>query len=94
VSNKGWLALVIISILLIYGSIIIFRYSSITDRKEEEKICYDIDSEGIPKFLDTNFINLEKIEYIKRFRSGLGASQADDFESCREMIHSFIPFEE
>lgn len=91
-SNKGWLSLIIIVILIIYGTIFLIRYT--IPEPVNEGVCYDVDSEGIPTFVNTNFIELDKIEYIKRFRSGYGTSQSNDFESCRTMVHAFIPFEE
>jgi len=54
---------------------------------------YDIDKEGIPKFIDSHFIDLDKIEYIKRFRT-YGSDSSDDFESCRSMNNCFLAFEE
>jgi len=62
--------------------------------EEPDRPCYDIETEGIPKFIHTHFIELDKIEYIKRFRSGYGMSSSDDFEDCRIMNHGYVPFEE
>ena len=54
---------------------------------------YDIESEGIPKFINTDFIELDKIEYIKRFRT-YGYDDSDDFENCRSMTQGYVAFEE
>jgi hypothetical protein len=43
---------------------------------------YDIDTYGIPKFVNVNYIELEKIHRISRFRSSEGHDYSDDFESC------------
>lgn len=50
---------------------------------------YNIDEEGIPKFVKNDFIELSKIERISKFRSGTGHDYSDDFESCRSMKHYF-----
>jgi len=54
---------------------------------------YDIDAEGIPKFINTDFIELDKIGYIQRFRT-YGYDDSDDFENCRSMKHVYLAFEE
>ncbi len=61
---------------------------------EPDRPCYDIETEGIPKFIDVDFTELDKIEYIQRFRSGYGMDSSDDFENCRVMRHNYVPFEE
>ncbi len=52
---------------------------------------YDVDSEGIPAFVATDYIDLDPIERISRFRSGIGHDYSDDFETCRSMKHYFQP---
>ena len=61
---------------------------------ESDLPCYDIETEGIPQFVDAHFTELDKIEYIQRFRSGYGIDSSDDFENCRIMKNAYIPFEE
>lgn len=52
---------------------------------------WDIDKDGIPKFVDVNYIELDKIGRISRFRSGEGHDYSDAFEHCRSMKHYFEP---
>jgi hypothetical protein len=52
---------------------------------------YDISSYGIPRFVSNDYIQLERIGRISRFRSGIGHDFSDDFESCRSMKHYFEP---
>lgn len=54
---------------------------------------YNVDSKGIPKFVEVNYIELEKIEKISKFRSGVGHDYSDDFETCRSMKHYYSPFD-
>jgi len=61
---------------------------------DPEVTCYDVENEGIPKFVDAHFTEMDKIEYIRRFRSGYGMEFSDDLEECRIKLHTFIPFEE
>ena len=55
---------------------------------------YDVDAKGIPAFVGTDYIELAKIGHISKFRSGVGHSYTDDFESCRSMKHYFEPKED
>lgn len=50
---------------------------------------YDVDTKGIPAFVNANYIDLNKIGAITRFRSGVGHDYGDDFETCRCMKHYF-----
>jgi hypothetical protein len=52
---------------------------------------YDIDANGIPRFARADYVALEHIRRISRFRSGVGHDYSDDFESCRSMKHYFQP---
>lgn len=54
-------------------------------------VTYDVDINGIPQFVSTDVIELPKISEISKFRSGAGHDYSDDFESCRNMKHYFIP---
>jgi hypothetical protein len=64
-------------------------------RSQETRIpsheTYDLNSNGIPRFVQSDYIELGKIERISRFRSGVGHDYSDDFESCRSMKHYFQP---
>jgi len=44
----------------------------------------------VPKFVNTNYIDLNKITKISKFRSSAGHDYHDDKESCRSMKHYFI----
>jgi len=52
---------------------------------------YDVNANGIPKFVNTDYIALNKINSISRFRSSVGHSYFDDFETCQSMKHYFMP---
>ena len=45
----------------------------------------------IPQFVNNNYLDLNKIDKISKFRSGMGHDYSDDFESCRSMKHYFNP---
>lgn len=63
--------------------------------KESEKLSvsdiWDIDKRGIPKFVENNYIELDKIYRISKFRSSVGHDYSDAFEHCRSMKHYFEP---
>ena len=44
-----------------------------------------------PQFVKTNYVELNKITSLSRFRSSAGHDNSDDFESCRNMKHYFMP---
>lgn len=54
-------------------------------------ITYNVDANGIPRFAGVNYIELDKIYSISRFRSGAGHDYSDSFETCRSMKHYFNP---
>jgi len=53
---------------------------------------WDIDTKGIPRFVETNFVELNKIYRISKFRSSIGHDYSDAFEHCRSMKHYFEPW--
>jgi hypothetical protein len=52
---------------------------------------YDVDENGIPQFVEVDYITLDDIHRISKFRSGIGHDYSDDFETCRSMKHYFEP---
>lgn len=44
-----------------------------------------------PKFISIDYIELDKIERISKFRSSVGHDYSDGVESCRSMKHYFQP---
>lgn len=97
---KKCIRLVLLSILI--GLMLLFLTSCNRANKEEngdgsngengeENNTYDVDAKGIPRFVYADYIELAKIYRISKFRSGVGHSYSDDFESCRSMKHYFQP---
>ena len=54
---------------------------------------WNVEEQGIPRFVKTDYIELEKIYRISKFRSSVGHDYSDSFESCRSMKHYFMPWE-
>lgn len=52
---------------------------------------WDIDKDGVPKFMSVNYLELAKIGRISKFRSSVGHDYSDAFEHCRSMKHYFEP---
>lgn len=52
---------------------------------------FDVDNTPLPKFLDYDLIELDKLARISRFRSGIGHDYSDQVETCRSMKHYFQP---
>jgi hypothetical protein len=53
---------------------------------------YDVKAHGLPRFIGKDYIDLDRIRMITRFRSGIGHDYSDDFEKCRTMKHYYMPF--
>ena len=52
---------------------------------------WDLDKNGIPHFVNTNYIDLTKISNISKYRSSFGHNYSDFTEHCRSMKHYFEP---
>ena len=50
---------------------------------------WNVDRDGVPKFITHTYIDLSYIREISRFRSGEGHSYTDAVETCRSMKHYF-----
>ncbi len=64
------------------------KYNETPDQSD----IWDIDAEGIPKFAGVNYIELDKIYRISRYRSSVGHDYSDAYEHCRSMKHYFEPW--
>jgi len=56
-----------------------------------EPIEEGVDSLGTVRFVYQDYISLDEIATISKFRSAVGHDYSDDFESCRSMKHYFWP---
>jgi hypothetical protein len=61
------------------------------DNNNTRNDIWDIDKDGIPKFINTNYIELSKIYRISKYRSSVGHDYSDSYEQCRSMKHYFEP---
>jgi len=52
---------------------------------------WDIDKDGITKFVNNNYIELSKIYRISKYRSSIGHDYSDSYEQCRSLKHYFQP---
>ena len=59
-------------------------------RLAAQSVPYDLDRLGVPRFVNTNYIDLENIFQISKFRSSAGHDYSDDIERCRSMKHYFM----
>jgi hypothetical protein len=76
--------------------LILLIFSTVDCYKDKENPhsnndVWDIDQDGIPKFVATNYTELDKIYRISKFRSSIGYDYSDAFEQCRSMKHYFEP---
>ncbi|MGO8698127.1 MAG: hypothetical protein ACLQVY_10460 [Limisphaerales bacterium] len=61
------------------------------DNGEFPGTTFDVVRLGVPKLVEANYIELDKIASISKFRSAAGHDYSDSFESCRSMKHYFRP---
>jgi hypothetical protein len=61
------------------------------DSFQDPEATWDIEKDGIPKFIGANYIELDKIFQISKYRSSFGHDYSDGFEQCRSMKHYFEP---
>lgn len=52
---------------------------------------WDVDTQGLPRFVTHDYIDMARIGAISRFRSAEGHDYSDAFEACRSMKHYFRP---
>jgi hypothetical protein len=52
---------------------------------------WDIDKDGIPQFAGVNYIELDSLYRISKYRSSVGHDYSDAFEQCRSLKHYFEP---
>jgi hypothetical protein len=79
------------SLILMFCIIVLIPGCPNKDEEPENKDIWDIDKDGIPKFVEANYIELGKIYRISKFRSSVGHDYSDGFEQCRSMKHYFEP---
>jgi hypothetical protein len=81
-----------IPLLFIFFLIVIsLGCSKKSDGNDTPNDIWDIDKDGIPKFINTNYIELSKIGSISKYRSSVGHDYSDSYEHCRSMKHYFKP---
>ncbi len=88
---KKYILPLISGIFLVLFSLLLSECSKKDNEPDSKKDTWDIDKDGIPKFITTDYIELDKIYRISRFRSSQGHDYSDGFESCRSMKHYFEP---
>jgi hypothetical protein len=81
----------ICSLVFVSVSILLVASCSKETTSSSGSDTYNVDANGIPKFATVDYIELDKIYRISRFRSSVGHSYWDDFESCRSLKHYFEP---
>ena len=90
---KNSLRFVAIVALLVSLSVLLIGCGKDDGKGVQPKVdTYDVDKNGIPKFVRTDYIELLRIQKISRFRSAAGHDYSDDFEQCRSMKHYYWPF--
>ena len=81
----------IIMLLLFSLTFFVTGCSKKNNEEPKPKDIWDVDADGIPMFVEINYIELDKIHSISKFRSAVGHDYSDAFEHCRSMKHYFEP---
>lgn len=85
---------IITTVLMLLLISFMFSITGCTNDKEDpgnSNNIWDIDKDGIPKFVGTVYVELDKICRISKFRSSIGHDYSDAIEHCRSMKHYFEP---
>lgn len=61
------------------------------DENPADSGVWDVDNKPLPQFIEVFPIEMDKIQRISRFRSGVGHDYSDFVEPCRSMKHYFEP---
>jgi hypothetical protein len=80
-----------IIIQLFFSTLVFVLACSNKNEIQKPSGIWDIEKNGIPKFVETNYIELDKIYRISKYRSSVGHDYSDAFEHCRSMKHYFEP---
>ncbi len=81
--NPGVLIFLLILAMMIAGC------KKKTENPPVDNSIWDIEKDGIPKFVGANYIEIAKIYRISKYRSSVGHDYSDAFEHCRSMKHYF-----
>lgn len=87
---RKFIIIQILMVLIISFSVILTGCSK-KDEEQKPSDIWDIEKSGIPRFVETNYIELDKIYRVSKFRSSVGHDYSDAFEQCRSMKHYFEP---
>jgi hypothetical protein len=85
------IAIQIATIFLVFLIAIMTGCPKEVEKPASSNDIWDIDQNGVPEFVATNYIELDKIYRISKFRSAVGHNYSDAFEECRSMKHYFEP---
>lgn len=56
---------------------------------KDQTPTFDPQQDPVPKLATADFLQLEQIQRISKFRSGMGHDFSDEFEKCRSMKHYY-----
>jgi hypothetical protein len=91
--SKPFLSRTCLLILLCFA-IILNSCSKKSDRPtsaQQSDDTWDIDKNGVPNFVTTDYIESAKIGRVSKYRSSIGHDYSDSLEHCRSMKHYFEP---
>lgn len=71
-----------VGVVVIGGIIFIFLYMRLS-------LFPTVDGDNPPKFIQADFVELDKVYSISKYRSGVGHDYSDSDETCRSMKHYF-----
>jgi len=81
----------VLILFVFFLAVIMAECSKKIENPEDTQDIWDIDKDGVPRFVGINYIELDKTYRISKFRSSVGHDYSDAFEHCRSMKHYFEP---
>lgn len=77
------LLIIFVTIILVLGSVFWFV--------KRPTLVSSVDEKNLPKFIQADFIDLDRVASISKFRSASGHDFSSHGETCRSMKHYFSP---
>ncbi|KKP88965.1 MAG: hypothetical protein UR93_C0005G0021 [Berkelbacteria bacterium GW2011_GWA2_35_9] len=86
-----WIVVIILVLGLVGGGVYVFGFRSRNSDNNPTNLASEPSNGTVTKFIQADFIDLDKIFSVSKFRSGSGHDFSGNGETCRSMKHYFAP---
>src|SRR3989344_5392000 len=87
--KKVWLiiTLIVVAVLVLIFGVANKKLASSINKSQPSEAA--VDEQSLPKFIQADWIDLQYVASISKFRSAMGRGYPDKHEECRSMKHYF-----